>query len=247
MPYALTVTLSRPNSFNYYLYVMSDNTFFNQIKHALKQNLIPGIVLQLFAIVIVLSYFYLPQVTAFFAFITQLRQTYGVTFVFLSTALFGGLIPFLYLWLSNSVKSNQSIILVGIFYLGFWGVKGVEVSFFYELQGYLFGYENTLATIAVKTAVDQFIYSALWAVPSISIAYLWMENSFNLKQTQLHINKHLFTKVIPVVVLSNWMVWIPAVSIVYLMPADLQIMLFNLVLCFWVLMLAVLNEKSAEQ
>lgn len=225
---------------------MSDNTFSSQIKHALKQNLIPGLVLQLFAVVIVLSYFYLPQVHYFFAKLTELRQTYGVVFVFASTALFGGFIPFLYLWFSSSFKKNQSIGLVGVFYLLFWGIKGVEVSFFYELQGYLFGYENNLATIAVKTAVDQFIYSALWAVPSISIAYLWMENSFNLKQTQLHINKHLFTKVIPVVVLSNWMVWIPAVSIVYLMPADLQIMLFNLVLCFWVLMLAVLNEHPEQ-
>jgi hypothetical protein len=38
------------------------------------------------------------------------------------------------------------------------------------------------------------------------------------------------------------LIWIPAVSIIYSMPNELQIPLFNLVLCFWVLLLNVLNK-----
>jgi hypothetical protein len=56
-------------------------------------------------------------------------------------------------------------------------------------------------------------------------------------------DRKFFCVKIPTVVLSNWLVWIPAVSVVYAMPAELQIPLFNLVLCFWVLLLAVLNKR----
>jgi hypothetical protein len=55
--------------------------------------------------------------------------------------------------------------------------------------------------------------------------------------------REFFLVKIPTVILSNWLVWIPAVSVVYAMPTELQIPLFNLVLCFWVLLLAVLNKK----
>ena len=126
----------------------------------------------------------------------------------------------------------------------FWGIKGVEVDIFYRFQGQWFGYANDFKTIASKTLVDQFLYSAFWAAPSITISYLWVENRFKFKQTWRAMDRNFFTVKMPTIILSNWLVWIPAVSVVYLMPADLQIPLFNLVLCFWVLLLAVLNKKA---
>ncbi|WP_235188550.1 hypothetical protein [Catenovulum agarivorans] len=174
--------------------------------------------------------------------IAQLKVQYGWRYTFVATALFGGLIPFLYLYRIRALPQLPISKLVA-FYLLFWGIKGVEVDFFYQLQGYWFGYDNTFATIAKKTAMDQFVYSAMWAAPSITICYLWLENNFSYKKTLIAANKTFFTTTLPSVIISNWLVWIPAVSIIYTMPANLQIPLFNLVLCFWVLMLTALSKR----
>ena len=50
------------------------------------------------------------------------------------------------------------------------------------------------------------------------------------------------------VLISTWAVWIPMVSIIYAVPSNLQIPLFNIVLCFWSLMLGSLTkEKKAAR
>ena len=43
-----------------------------------------------------------------------------------------------------------------------------------------------------------------------------------------------------------WTVWIPAVTIIYSLPAELQVPMFNLVLCFYTLVLAVLTSEGAR-
>lgn len=211
---------------------------------ALKQNLLPGLVLQVFALTLVLVYFFVPAAQPAYAWFGVLKQQYGFLYAFFATALFGGLIPFLYLLATKSLDKNRSYFGLLIFYLLFWGLKGVEVDFFYQLQGEWFGYENTFKTIVLKTCIDQFFYSALWAAPSITIIYLWVECGYDFRKWINAMDHKFFSMKIPTVILSNWMVWFPSVSIVYSMPQDLQIPLFNLVLCFWVLLLAVLNKKT---
>lgn len=208
---------------------------------ALKQNMIPGLFLQALALTIALCYFFLPESQPVFNYFSELKLTYGWVYAAIATALFGGLIPFVYLYVSGQIKAQP--LYVGLFYMCFWAYKGVEVNYLYHYQGVLFGHEANFSTIASKTAVDQFIYSALWACPSIVVAYLWMEQGFNLKRWREGLTRELFTMKIPTVVISNWLIWIPAVSVVYLMPPELQVPLFNLVLCFFVLLLAVLNRK----
>jgi hypothetical protein len=210
---------------------------------ALKQNLLPGLVLQCFALAIVLIYFFIPASQPVYAWFGVLKHHYGFLYAFMATAFFGGLIPFIYLWRSKRIAPSHNIVAFFLFYVVFWGLKGMEVDFFYQLQGHWFGYANSVKTIATKVVVDQFIYSAFWAAPMITITYLWAEHQFNFGSSGKALTKSFFLEKIPTVIFSNWLVWIPAVSIVYSMPRDLQIPLFNLVLCFWVLLLAVLNKK----
>jgi hypothetical protein len=178
-----------------------------------------------------------------YAWFGVLKHDYGFIYAFVATAFFGGFIPFAYLWATKRIDPSRSALALLVFYVIFWGLKGIEVDFFYQLQGMWFGYENNVKTIATKVAVDQFLYSALWAAPTITIAYLWVEHGFNVRACGAAFTKSFFFVKIPTVIFSNWLVWIPAVSIVYSMPQDLQIPLFNIVLCFWVLILAVLNKK----
>ncbi len=215
------------------------------ISAALKQNLKPGLVLQAFALLILSIYFFAPAPKPVFVWFGELKAHYGYLYSFTATAFFGGLIPFLYLWLSKSL-GNKSVWSVLVFYVVFWGIKGMEVDMFYRFQAQWFGNGNDWQTIITKMAADQFIYSTFWAAPGITIVYLWMESDWNLSAWKRAMNKEFFCVKIPTVVLSNWLVWTPAVCVVYAMPAELQIPLFNLVLCFWVLLLAVLNRRTID-
>lgn len=214
------------------------------IFNALKKNLLPGLVLQCFAAIIMGVYFLVPSAQPFYEVFGLLKQTYGFGYSFVATALFGGLIPFIYLLSNRQLTQVKSVLGVAIFYLIFWGLKGMEVDLFYRYQTDWFGSGNDLQTLATKVAVDQFIYSALWAAPSITLSYLWMEQQFSFSGWKRSLDSQFFKETLPTVIFSNWMVWIPAVSVVYAMPSQLQIPLFNLVLCFWVLLLSILNKRN---
>lgn len=211
---------------------------------ALKNTLLPGLVLQFFAGMILVVYFLVPSTRMYFDFLGQLKHQYGYFYSCVATALFGGVIPFVYLLLSGKLSLVRSRAAAGLFYGVFWGLKGMEVDLFYRFQSTWFGSGNDLATLATKVAVDQFIYSALWAAPTITLSYLWMESGFDLKVWWRKLDAKFVVQKLPTVIISNWLVWIPAVSVIYAMPIELQIPLFNLVLCFWVLLLAVLNKQE---
>jgi hypothetical protein len=46
------------------------------------------------------------------------------------------------------------------------------------------------------------------------------------------------------VLLSLWCIWIPVVSCVYSLPAPLQMPLFNIVLCFWSMLFALITSRQ---
>ncbi len=209
---------------------------------AFKQNFLPGLILQCFALAILLVYFFVPQSQAAFAWFSQRKQDYGFFYSGVSTAICGGLVPVVYLWLSGRL-AKASLLSALLFYCLFWAYKGMEVDAFYRLQNDWFGSAGNLQTVATKMAVDQFGYSTFWSAPSIALIYLWRELGYSFSGARQALTREFVLIKIPTNIFSNWLVWIPAVSVVYAMPADLQIPLFNLVLCFWVLMLAVLNKR----
>ncbi len=213
------------------------------IGRAFKRNVVPGLILQCFALSIALCYFLWPESHGVFLFFSELKATHGWRYAFIATALFGGFLPCVYLIASGQIQDKWLQAL--LFYTLFWAIKGVEVDLFYQVQSYWFGHEATLRTIITKTAVDQFLYSALWAAPSIVLVYLWRDCGFNVRRWWREARKpDLWRITVPTVIFSNWIVWIPAVSIIYSMPSELQLPLFNIVLCFFVLLLATLSRKE---
>ncbi|HWV14188.1 MAG TPA: hypothetical protein VN030_02070 [Cellvibrio sp.] len=218
------------------------------IKHsivaALKKNLLPGLVLQSFALIILLLYFFVPAAKPVFSWFNDLKEAYGFGYAFFATALFGGVIPFTYLWATGQLDPSRNVLGLLLFHCVFWGYKGMEVDAFYRLQGILFGYENTWQTLLAKVAVDQFIYTVFWVTPTVVVGLMWADYNYSFRACRQAINREFFRIKIPAIIFSNWLVWFPAIAIVYSMPKDLQIPLFNLVLCFWVLLLSVLNKKS---
>jgi hypothetical protein len=210
----------------------------SNIKSAIGANLLPGLCLQLFALIIGLSYFYWPASQQTFQFFADLKAEYGALYAVISTSIFGGLLPFLYLFLSGKIRFLPIAQL--LFYIIIWAALGGLINGFYGFQIVLFGEGTDWLTILKKTSFDQFVFTVFVTSPFIALAFLWKDQQFNWQKTKMHFDD-LVKVQIPTTIVTTWIIWIPAVSLIYMMPTNLQIPLFNLVLCLFVLILAILN------
>lgn len=210
----------------------------------MRRNLIPGLALQILALTIVVLYVSWQPFGVWLVRVGQLKTDLGYVFSGLSTALFGGLLPFLFLWVKGELERTRrgSVLL---FYLGFWLWKGMEVDALYRGQALLFGDIASVAVIVRKTLIDQFVYCPLWAIPTQVLCFLWKDADFSWARLKSDLAVISLGRRVAIVAVSSWVVWIPTVAIVYALPVALQIPLFNLIVCFWSLLMTSLSQSKS--
>ncbi len=211
----------------------------------MRQNLLPGAVLWVVALTVVGSYYAVPAMRPWFERIATAQQRGGYWFSGISTAISGAILPFLALALLGRLPARGRGRLL-VFLLVVWVYRGMEVDTVYRLQARLFGEGTDVATVVKKVLVDQFIYSAFWTGPTSMLLYRWKDCGFSWAATRASLDRDTFRVQLPAVVMSLWSVWIPAVSIIYCLPSALQVPLFSLVLCFWVLLLEAVATRETE-
>jgi hypothetical protein len=209
----------------------------------MRFNLRPGLVLQAFALAIVVGYFWSTPFRDALNVIGALKVRYGYAYSAVATSIFGGLVPYCVLALAGRIPRQRRFAELA-FYLLLWFWKGIEVDALYRAQAVWFGEGSNVGTIAVKTLVDQFGYAPLWAAPSQVLLFTWKDAGFSLSATRAAFQRQSFAQRTLVVIFSTWVVWIPAVAIVYSLPSALQVPLFNLVLCFWCLLMSFISRES---
>jgi hypothetical protein len=208
----------------------------------MRQNALPGLALCSLALLLVLADWTIPSAHSVFQSVGMWKGRYGLAFSATSTAFFGGVVPFLVLLVSGRIRRDRLSAELA-FYALFWAYKGVEVDLFYRLQSHLFGNHATAGTIVRKVLVDQLVYNPIWAAPTSALAFMWKESAFSWAAMKSRLGLDFVAYSVPVTLMSTWAVWIPAVAIIYSLPAPLQIPLFNLVLCFWVLVLSFISKR----
>lgn len=209
----------------------------------MRFNLRPALVLQAFALAIVFGYFWSTQFREALDVVGALKLRYGYAYSAVATCVFGGLIPYVVLLLAGRIPARRRAAELA-FYLLLWFWKGMEVDALYRAQAHWFGEGSSVGTIAIKTFVDQFGYAPLWAAPSQVLLFTWKDAGFGFSGTRAAFQRQSFAQRVLVVVFSTWVVWIPAVAIVYSLPSALQVPLFNLVLCFWCLLMSFISRAS---
>lgn len=213
-----------------------------------RENALPGIILWIVAAAIVAGYFLYPPVTAALERLGRIKAAGGFLYSAIATGIFGGLIPFAWRLFVNRGSPRDPDAApawqAGLFLCLFWTWKGVEIDLFYRAQALVFGSGATPGTIIPKVLVDQFVYNPLWAGWTQVLAYWWVEQRFRASAlTDRALWGTMGSRVVTILI-STWGVWIPMVSIIYAMPGNLQIPLFNIALCFWSLMLASLTKEK---
>ncbi len=209
----------------------------------MRFNLRPALVLQAFALAIVVGYFGSTPVRQALDAVGELKISYGYGYSAVATCVFGGLIPYVVLALAGRIPRERRFAELA-FYLVLWFWKGVEVDALYRAQAVWFGEASNAGTIAIKTIVDQFGYVPLWAAPSQVLLFGWKDAGFTMSGLRAAFRRQPLLQRVLVVVFSTWVVWVPAVAIVYSLPSALQLPLFNLVLCFWCLLMSFISSRA---
>ncbi len=212
--------------------------------HSARALLWPGLILQGFAIALVLAYYFVPAAQGVFAQVGAWQRQGGYAFSAGVTAGCGGLLPFLFLRFHPATRRQHPWAHLPFFLL-YWAWKGAEVDLVYRTLGTLYGNGHGLATVAAKVVTDQFGYNPFYSAPVSALCFAWKDAGFRWAPVAADVRTGRWypRRVVPVL-LSLWCVWIPVVACVYSLPAPLQMPLFNVVLCFWSMLFAHLVSRQ---
>lgn len=213
---------------------------------ALRQNRVPCLLLNMLVVALVTSYYRWPAVAGMWEGVGAFKTRWSFGFSCVSTMFAAAVMPFFIQCALGTLPAEGRWRRLGLCML-FWGYRGMEIDLFYRLQGMLFGHGHDARTLAAKVAVDQFIASPLWFVPTYVIALRWIDQGGSWARLRASLDRQFWTRICPTVLVTNWLIWIPALVLVYSLPAPLQFPLFSVVMCFFILLVTLLAGQVREQ
>jgi hypothetical protein len=214
---------------------------------AARANLIPGLIVQSVMLALVLVYYWHEPARRWLDVLAQWKAAGGYWFSIGVSMLAGGVLPELLkvLVLQRGLARLENLQSL-VFGCLFWGAMGACVDTLYRLQSLWFGNTPTIAVLAKKVAIDQFAWNPLWAAPISVWMYEWKNQGFSSRGLSRFVTaRHYRLKVFPVLI-ANWGVWIPVVTLIYSLPPLLQIPLFGVALSFWALMIAYMTSAKPQ-
>lgn len=216
---------------------------------SLRLNMIPGLLLQGLMIGVAASYCLSPGIHRALMHLGSLKEHWGLLFSFLGTSAASSFLPeLLRPFLPKSARPAQEPSLTSrlLFAIPFWGIVGMQVDLFYRFQFLIFGPSDKLSVIAGKVLVDAFLYCPLLAIPEAVCVFVWRDHRFTRHGFRGWTPLRFYALKIFPVLMTNWMVWIPVVSVIYSLPSALGIPLFIIAQAFWVMVFTTLSSKGRD-
>ena len=220
---------------------------------SLRANLIPGLILQFLMAFMGAAYLWHPGARRFFDGLGAIRTEWGFFFSFVGTSAASAFLPELLRLVTRS-KSQPDPQGHGhglgarlLFAIPFWGLIGMQVDLFYRIQFWIFGPSETFSVILRKVLVDAFLYCPLIAIPEAVAIFLWRDHGFTTRGFHGWTPGRFYALRIFPVLMANWMVWIPLVTIIYSLPASLGVAFFIIAQSFWVMVFTTLSSSHAKK
>jgi hypothetical protein len=123
-------------------------------------------------------------------------------------------------------------------------VSGMMVGEFYRYQAAWFGDGLSWRVILPKVLVDQFIYSVFWSTTYYSLTFRWQALRYSGRRLWSELNRNFVVERMLPVLVTNWMFWIPGVTLVYAMPLALQMPLNIFATAIWGILLAEVSNQE---
>ncbi len=216
---------------------------FTTIAAVFRQNRMVCLLLNVLVITLVTSYYQVPAVAAVWETVGAFKIRWSYAFSLASTVFAAAVMPFCIQAMMGTMPEGGRWKRLSLLML-FWGYRGMEIDLFYHLQSYLFGDGNDAPTLIAKVAFDQFVFSPIWFVPTYLIALRWIDLDASWTRTRASLDREFWTRTCPTVMITNWLVWIPALALVYSLPAALQFPLFSIIMCFFILIVTLLAGSN---
>ncbi len=209
-----------------------------------RATALPGAVLVSAAVAVVICYYTSDPFHAVLEQVAAFRTRWGILYSICATALFAGIIPFLYLHFNRHTAATHPWKHL-LFFALFWGWKGAEVDYFYKLQAYLFGTDLSAVTIGKKLLFDQLVYNGLFAAPYGVLIYDWKDANYSWGPALADLRRpRWYQRRVVAVMIAVFGVWVPAAGCIYAMPPALQLPLNSLVNCFWVILFSLILARQ---
>jgi hypothetical protein len=213
---------------------------------AFRQNRVPCVLLNLVVIALVASYYLMPSVAGIWQAVGELKVRWSYAFSWASTISAAVVLPSLVQWWRGVLPvegRGKRVMLLALF----WGYRGMEIDLFYRVMGWFYGQGRDATTLIKKVATDQFLMSPLWFVPTYLIALRWVDHGGSISRTRASLNRDFWLHTCPTVLVTNWLIWVPTLALVYSLPPALQFPLFAVVMTFFILLVTLMaSERKAQ-
>lgn len=209
-----------------------------RITVAVRTYAVAGLILQALLALVILGYYFLPPVHGVLETAAVWKMHYGLAYSVFSTAFFGGVVPFLVRRVMGEAKESLT------FDIAFWVLTGIVVDLLYRSQISMFGAETTVAVVARKLAFDQLLAGPIMLTIQTA-AVEWRDRGYRVTETWRILGPRWYAQRVVPVQLTCFMIWPPAVAVIYSLKPALQIPVVNLVQCFWALIFFFMARREA--
>jgi hypothetical protein len=213
---------------------------------AARANVLPGLLVQGAMVVLLgLYYFHAPS-RAGFDRLAETKAAWGFAYSVLAAVVAGAVVPeLLRIVLRQRGRVRRANFAELLFGIPFWGGMGFIVDVFYRCQARWFGDEAVPAVVIPQVLVDQFLYNPLFAAPVTVWLFAWKNHGYRMTR-DFFTARYYRDHVVPAL-FATWGVWIPVVTVLYLLPEPVQIPLFSLALSLWAILYAWMSEEQARR
>ncbi len=205
---------------------------------AFKQNSLGMVSVLVIGLVLLLGFTYVPSIHEAFNQLAAWKTKLGLFYPILAMGLVAGLFPIVLNLVLNQQMPHFRVWVLALIY---WPYRGVEIDLLYKGLGKHLGNGTDLATVLLKMSLDMGIYVPFFSLPLYVLIFAWQEheNPIELLKTKAFwLDRYLPG------VLANWLLWIPAVAIIYSLPPGLQLPLQNLFMVIWLFIIAVIAKAK---
>ena len=224
---------------------MSEGSPFRIGWNSARANVVPMAVLWVFAVALVIGYYRIPAVSSELSVVAEWQVRGGHLAAFLNRVVFSGVIPWLFMLSCRSVRPRRPVAVM-IAVSVFCGTFGIVCEWMYLAHAAIFGTGIDAATLLKKTLSAQFIWTLLVFCPASTVFFFWVGCDFSFGRFRREWSKGFLKRAMLPNLITNWMVWIPAIFVIHAFPTPLQIQLSGLVGSLWSLMLLALGRSVSR-
>ncbi len=194
---------------------------------------------------LVAVYYWLPAGAVFLGHFAAWQHAGGVLGAGAATAVAGGLLSEISIvYFQDKGRWSLRHFEHAGFKLGLFFLSGVIVYEFYLQQAVWFGNGPGWRVLLPKVLADQFGYTVFWSVPSQTLLTRWHDLHYSGRRLRRELVRTFVTERMLPVLVTNWMFWIPGVSLIYAMPSNLQTSLFIFATATWGLLLPAVTRQA---